>query len=691
MSGVFKITKAEFLKIFKKPTVFIMAFVLVLACVLSLFLYSPAPRQDYRVQLSDENAVSNYNIFMSNVGSDTKENYDKNISSSDYKIQYFFNIKQREDDFFTSCDNLISALKSQDTKEPESIENITSEIDELISLYNKDYNLSEVPYFNYLTTLKNQNDETYYLNNIKFLQNLKYDVSTFSNAIDIATYVSTNDIITKIQNVYVEYINYIPHILNSVYIELEQTHQDYLIAVQQNSTQQSVQLTALQKTKLKALLNLLNSHKDIIDNVLNTDYPAALILKSNYESYLQTYTRIEKLLNISDTQLDKFSVRQQIAQDLSTDNYLVQIKQADNTLTFIDITDNQFIESLKDSQSLKDKNQAVLMAEIEELKNDTSTTNICNKITKYKLLSMTYNQIIDDKINQAITNDLSLSEIKNLYNYKFENYSNYELNERLSYNNYYLRTNTYSTDYLQVFAFNSNSDLKTNVYDYMYFALKICTLLIIIFTMFMVASIISSEQDNGTIKLLLIRPFSRGKILSAKLLATFFFSICFMLFCIIITFIGGTLTFGLPAISQVLLTFNATTTFTLHPAVVMLIFVISCILDIVFYLLVSAMLSVLFKSYVGAVTTSLLLIIIVTVLSAFLPNTIAYTFLPFTSISLFRFFGNSFLPTGTDVINLFFLTPISPFMSIFTSLIISTVFSIIVYIITFSVFKKRDF
>ena len=229
------------------------------------------------------------------------------------------------------------------------------------------------------------------------------------------------------------------------------------------------------------------------------------------------------------------------------------------------------------------------------------------------------------------------------------------------------------------------------MYDYMYFAIKICTLLIIIFTMFMVASIISSEQDNGTIKLLLVRPYSRGKILSAKLIATFFFSLCFMLFSVVITIVGGILIYGLPATASVLATFNATTTFTINPAILMLIFVVSCLFDIIFYLILSAMLSVVLRSYVSTITTSMLLVVIVIVLSALLPSSLIYTFLPFTSLSLFRFFGNSFIPVGSEIINMFFLTPISPSMTIWSSMIVSGLFAIIMYVIAFTVFKKRDF
>ena len=75
MKGVFKITHAEFTKIFKKPIVYIMAFVLALTAVLSIVFFKPNVRSDNSVMLDADNAHGCYNIFYG-TSDDSKRKYD---------------------------------------------------------------------------------------------------------------------------------------------------------------------------------------------------------------------------------------------------------------------------------------------------------------------------------------------------------------------------------------------------------------------------------------------------------------------------------------------------------------------------------------------------------------------------------------------------------------------------------------
>jgi len=59
------------------------------------------------------------------------------------------------------------------------------------------------------------------------------------------------------------------------------------------------------------------------------------------------------------------------------------------------------------------------------------------------------------------------------------------------------------------------------------------------------ASMVSGEHQLGTIKLLLIRPHSRSKILASKYAAMLFYNIVLMLFALIVSFIIALLFFGI--------------------------------------------------------------------------------------------------------------------------------------------------
>ncbi|WP_096198964.1 ABC transporter permease [Bacillus sp. FJAT-45350] len=66
-----------------------------------------------------------------------------------------------------------------------------------------------------------------------------------------------------------------------------------------------------------------------------------------------------------------------------------------------------------------------------------------------------------------------------------------------------------------------------------------------LFTIVIAAGIVASEFSWGTIKLLLIRPVSRGKILLSKFLATLLFALILLLLLFFSSFVLGAIFFGL--------------------------------------------------------------------------------------------------------------------------------------------------
>jgi ABC-2 type transport system permease protein len=78
-----------------------------------------------------------------------------------------------------------------------------------------------------------------------------------------------------------------------------------------------------------------------------------------------------------------------------------------------------------------------------------------------------------------------------------------------------------------------------------------------LFTVIIAAGSVANEFSWGTIKLLLIRPVSRAKILFSKFIATIFFAICMLLFLLVISFIVGALIFGVENIRDPYLAYQA--------------------------------------------------------------------------------------------------------------------------------------
>lgn len=81
-------------------------------------------------------------------------------------------------------------------------------------------------------------------------------------------------------------------------------------------------------------------------------------------------------------------------------------------------------------------------------------------------------------------------------------------------------------------------------------------MLISIFTIIIGAGIVASEYSWGTIKLLLIRPASRTKILASKFIATLLFALFSLVILYISSFLIGGLLLGFESIDQPYLTYS---------------------------------------------------------------------------------------------------------------------------------------
>ncbi|WP_018932052.1 ABC transporter permease [Gracilibacillus lacisalsi] len=95
--------------------------------------------------------------------------------------------------------------------------------------------------------------------------------------------------------------------------------------------------------------------------------------------------------------------------------------------------------------------------------------------------------------------------------------------------------------------YHIENDVKPLPYDAWQFTLENAGLSMIIslFTIIVAAGIISNEYRWGTIKLLLIRPISRTKILFSKFVSVLLFSITMLAFLFIISLVIGAIFFGI--------------------------------------------------------------------------------------------------------------------------------------------------
>lgn len=708
MRGIFRVTRAEFNKIFKKPTVYIMALVLVFACLLSLFTFSPTNREDERVKYTNASAQTIHASFFSANGNDNKASYDSVITKTNQQIEKIERLSYLEKTPVTykHSINYLFELISNDTATPTQIDDFKNmvlkfaeffDINDQTNIANSEEYLKKV--FNsckvevdFTNNLLTQTTDNY----IIILQNQVLDI--YNNIKDetktsiIKNKCISNNYISTLNSTLDTYSNLVEYTLDCIVDDIENIETVFKNYYIKNS---GVSNKPASNKNGKMILNMLSTklteYKEITDLIVKKESGVATIKTENRTKLNEVLKRILEMVDTSQiTNTDNNDKLLEVATKLNSDNYLKQLRAYNDLLKYVDYSDETLLSDLNKIKSTLDKNQNAIIEKIDNLQNDVSTAKISNEITSYKLMTTTYSTLIDDKITKHIISNINNSAITQLYDYDLENYNEYNLNNDITYNTYYLNTNTYSNSYLNTFEYGTNSGYTTNAYDYIYSTLKICTLLIIVFTMMMSAYLISSENDSGTIKLLLMRPYKRSKILLAKMLATLFFSLTFLLLAIIITAVGGVVSFGLPTMSTMLLSFNSTKIFTTTPLVAMLIYIASIILDIIFFLVLAYFVAIVFKSFAGTVSVSFISVLLIVILNISLSNSIVYKFIPFTNISLFRFFGRN---TGVaqGFLNTLLSTPIQSNMTIWLSLIITTLFTTLLYIITMTIFKKRDY
>mgnify|MGYP004506464065 FL=1 len=311
-------------------------------------------------------------------------------------------------------------------------------------------------------------------------------------------------------------------------------------------------------------------------------------------------------------------------------------------------------------------------------------------ITRYQQANENIYNLTLATINSSALKDLSDNEIQNFY--QFSNYeykTKYLINEQKNICKYYLETNKYAFEYANPLSLSVTSNFETNAYDFMYFALEICSFIIIVYVVFLGATMITGEYASGTMKLLAIRPYSRRKILGSKLLATILVGLIFLLITFIITFITGGILFGFASMPMLLI-FNATSVTSLSPILVILILFICKTIEITFYAIFSLAISTLFKSNAGSIVVAILVYFASFVLSVFSANIGVLKILPFVNTNLFAYFGSHLVSQSNNLLANMFSRIIGNDMTFFISFAIITIFSAIIYFLTSYIFRTRD-
>lgn len=532
---------------------------------------------------------------------------------------------------------------------------------------------------------------------------------------DISTNVSINS--STVEDVYSSFLTYktdyekklveLESDIESL-IEIQADFKKNLVDISSEIYDHRLELNSLvyngnNQQKLDCLINLITNAEEY--NTLYSEYlnynttPLILVTKQlDLEINLELETLLKLLNKDGDKTTDNFYI--ELNDALENCKCVANLKHLSSEIKGLEYSSEILKSTLETYKTKKDSYKLELLSKINDNANKASIDKNYNdsqvnvKETKslaFKYLSCdsTCYNILKESLMLNISTNFSDAEMASFL--KFENFNSYSHNENLNKNIYLYNNNYTDADFSAMFAFNTNSGSQKNAFDYMYFTMEIASVLIIIFTVIIGAGMIAKEYSDGTIKLLAIRPFSRNKIVLAKILATMFLSFLLVLTVLVVSLITGYILYGI-SFPTMLIVLNGSITFTLPIWVVFLIYIACLLIKIWIFALLSIAISVLFKSYVLSVCISAGIYILNLIVTFVSKGASWLKYNIFANLDLFKYFGGSFTTnySTTQNLNSLFISPVFADTSIWLTVATISIMAIVLNIILFTVFKHRD-
>ncbi|HEY8424245.1 MAG TPA: ABC transporter permease subunit [Clostridia bacterium] len=393
--------------------------------------------------------------------------------------------------------------------------------------------------------------------------------------------------------------------------------------------------------------------------VINSSY-STIITKDIYNEYFKPYfddkekTRLEALMDSINEKLNRYSSAEILFYNLPADSIAALISDRMPLPEYI-------VQSIKVKYEEKQKE---IFAEFSkfygELKSD---------FKEFAPRSQTLDSLIKNTnfLTAIEAHGLNDSQARKIQGFVFT--SRYMLNSYITQAQFLIENDDLSTNY-------SAPESLGKGYGAMEFIFVLTDVIIMIFGIVLASGTIAGEHSDGTMKLLLIRPHTRGNVLLAK-----FLTICLVIFGFftlnfLITFLIGGVGWGLKGASMALSIFNSKRALILHPAVVVFFLHLFGFLESVVFALIALTISTLFKSRSGATAASMLVYFVSFILDAFLSSFSWYKYVIFNNTNLFQYMSSA----GPAIADL----------TLWFSLTVTLVYVAIMGLICYFTFAKRD-
>ena len=471
----------------------------------------------------------------------------------------------------------------------------------------------------------------------------------------------------------------------------------YYLTQQTRETETNLSELTNKKAELN---NTVTSFNTLLSDSVKTNIPLILITKTDFDISVNLLTNLSSILQakinenkLADHKLIISKLSQPVGfKELDGVNFFDKLKTFAYEKIDDFIVDESVLKELTNTHTKIYTHLQSLYASITSGLNDDDVLleDFRQYANGYLHMSQTLYNYVTDKIY--------IDPVKNYTDSKLNTYTIYQLNDRpvnsyevkqrIVRNGYLLDNNLNANDFANVFSATASFSKEISAFDLVYFGLEICGFVILIFCVILAAGMIAGEQNSGTLKVLAIRPYSRGKILTSKLLATLIFGLIFIIFSALVLFIIGYFQYGID-MTNILVVFNASQAFVISPIVLLLIYMGLLLFKILFYIILATMISVVFRSNIWAVAISILIYFASALFSVLFASSYWYAFTPFACIDLFKFFGGNFAGASNQI-SIALSSPIFYNSNFVVSVVVSIFIMLLFTIISYTTFKKRE-
>ena len=448
------------------------------------------------------------------------------------------------------------------------------------------------------------------------------------------------------------------------------------------------------------LVNALTDLNTAVDNALiNSQYGSFTLLTTtkNYNNYKKAY---KDALDWSEISVEKANLRDHI--EIFENKYKDNFYSSINNFNYPTLS-NEFVQTYTETAagtklSILNERLNNINAEIDK-NYQLATANAHNEnvdlTDKMDELANLYVDTVDTYVNlikyELIANAFSiLSTSEQLTTMHLSQYSNFNSKSLLERYSYLFEHNKSENDFSKPLTIGISSNDEVNAYDYAYFVLKIFSFVIIVYAIMSACHSIAGEIKDGTMRYLAIRPVSRTHLLLGKWLAIILMSIILIIFSGIISICVGGAVYGFAG-NPILTIFNGSLAVTMHPILMIGIFLISMLFELMVYSAIAMLVSSLFKSDLLGMTLMLMLYLVNILLPMFVPGSNTWlAFYPFSHLSLYALFGSSVYAVSGNFFNLIFGAKVyaGTHAILTTSLILILIIAVIA--LSIKVFKRKE-